>query len=67
MEILEFGNKENKSIILMHGFQCPYQIWNKYIEYYKDKYNVEIEKDVIGDTSGAYKKLLLALIAQKTS
>ena len=40
----------------------------KYIkEYYKDKYNVEIEKDVIGDTSGAYQKLLLALIAQKTS
>ena len=45
-----------------------YMLDMKYIkEYYKDKYNVEIEKDVIGDTSGAYKKLLLALIAQKTS
>ena len=42
MEILEFGNKENKSIILMHGFQCPYQIWNKYIEYYKDKYHIVV-------------------------
>ena len=42
MEILEFGNKENKSIILMHGFQCPFQIWNKYIEYYKDKYHIVV-------------------------
>ena len=42
VEILEFGNKENKSIILMHGFQCPYQIWNKYIEYYKDKYHIVV-------------------------
>lgn len=40
MKILEFGNKENKRIILMHGFQCPYQIWNRYIEYYKDKYHI---------------------------
>ncbi len=40
MEILEFGNRKNKSIILMHGFQCPYQIWDKYIEYYKDKYHI---------------------------
>lgn len=40
MEILEFGNKENKSFILIHGFQCPYQIWNKYIEYYKNKYHI---------------------------
>ena len=35
----------------------------KYIkEYYKDKYKIEMEKDVIGDTSGMYQKLLLALI-----
>ena len=26
----------------MHGFQCPYQIWNKYIEYYKDKYHIVV-------------------------
>lgn len=40
MEILEFGNKENKKIILIHGFQSPYQVWNEYIEYYKDKYHI---------------------------
>ena len=35
----------------------------KYIkEYYKDKYKIEMEKDVIGDTSGMYQKLLLALM-----
>lgn len=35
MEILEFGNIKKKKIILLHGFECPYQIWNDYIEYYK--------------------------------
>ena len=40
VEILEFGNQDNKSIILIHGFQCPYQMWNQYIEYYKDKYHI---------------------------
>ena len=40
MEILEFGNKANKKIILIHGFQSPYQVWNEYIEYYKNKYHI---------------------------
>ncbi len=40
MDILEFGNKANQSIILIHGFQCPYQIWNKYIEHYKNQYHI---------------------------
>ena len=40
MEILEFGNKENKKIILIHGFQSPYQVWNEYIEYYKKDYHI---------------------------
>lgn len=31
MEILEFENKENKKNLLIHGFQSPYQVWNKYI------------------------------------
>lgn len=31
-------------------------------EYYKEKYKVEMEKDIIGDTSGTYQKLLLALV-----
>ena len=40
MQILEFGNKENKKIILIHGFQSPYQVWNEYIEYYKKDYHI---------------------------
>lgn len=40
MEILEFGSKQNKSMLLLHGFQCPYQIWNEYIAYYKDRYHI---------------------------
>lgn len=40
MEILEFGNKANKKIILIHGFQSPYQIWEDYIEYYKNDFHI---------------------------
>lgn len=29
VEILEFGNKENKSIILMHGFPVSYVLMEK--------------------------------------
>jgi esterase/lipase len=40
MEILEFGNKNKKKIILIHGFQSPYQLWEKYIEHYKTDFHV---------------------------
>ena len=40
MQILEFGNKNNKKIILIHGFQSPYQVWDKYIEHYKNDYHI---------------------------
>lgn len=40
MEILEYGDKENKKIILIHGFQSPYQVWNEYIEYYKKDFHI---------------------------
>ena len=40
MEILEFGNKEKEKIILIHGFETPYQIWEKYIEHYKNDYHI---------------------------
>ena len=40
MEILEFGNKEKDKIILIHGFETPYQIWEKYIEHYKNNYHI---------------------------
>ena len=31
MKILEFGDTSKRKIILIHGFQCPWQVWNKYI------------------------------------
>jgi len=40
MEILEFGNKENKKIILIHGFQSPYQVWDEYVKYYERDYHI---------------------------
>lgn len=40
MEILEFGNKNNKKIILIHGFQSPYQVWDEYIKYYEKDYHI---------------------------
>lgn len=40
MEVLEFGNKDKEKIILIHGFESPYQIWDKYIEYYKTQYHI---------------------------
>ena len=40
MEILEYGNPKNDKIILIHGFQSPYQLWNDYIDYYKNDYCV---------------------------
>lgn len=40
MKILEFGDTGKRKIILIHGFQCPWQVWNKYIEYYKNKFHI---------------------------
>lgn len=40
MEILEYGNKRNPKIILIHGFESPYQIWEDYIDYYKNNYHI---------------------------
>lgn len=40
MEILEFGDKSKRKIILIHGFQCPFQVWNKYIEHYKNYFHI---------------------------
>ena len=28
MKILEFGDTGKRKIILLHGFQCPWQVWN---------------------------------------
>lgn len=42
MKILEFGNINKRKIILIHGFQSPWQVWNKYIEHYKNDYHIII-------------------------
>lgn len=42
MEILEFGDRNKRKIIFIHGFQCPYQIWEKYIEHYQKDYHIII-------------------------
>lgn len=38
MEILEYGNPKQDKIILIHGFESPYQIWDDYVKYYKNDY-----------------------------
>ncbi len=40
MEIFEFGDKSNRKIIFIHGFQSPYQVWNPYIEHYKKDFHI---------------------------
>ncbi len=38
MKITAYGKKENKKIILIHGFESLTAIWEKYIEVLSDKY-----------------------------
>lgn len=40
MEILEYGKDNNEIIILIHGFQTPYQILDKYIEHFSRRFHV---------------------------
>lgn len=40
MEILEFGDTNNRKMIFIHGFQSPYQVWNKYIEHYQNDFHI---------------------------
>ncbi len=40
MEIIKYGDENNKRIILIHGFESPYQIWEDYIEHYRKSYCV---------------------------
>lgn len=40
MKILEFGDVSKRKIILIHGFQIPWQVWNKYIEHYKNDFHI---------------------------
>ena len=40
MKILEFGDKSKRKLILIHGFQSPWQVWEKYIKHYKNDFHV---------------------------
>lgn len=40
MKILEFGDTSKRKLVLIHGFQSPWQVWDKYIEHYKDDYHI---------------------------
>ena len=63
MKILEVGDTSKRRIILIHGFQCPWQVWNKYIEYYEKKFHIivpimsghnpEVKDDFISFTDDA--------------
>lgn len=63
MKILEFGDTSKRKIILIHGFQCPWHVWNKYIEYYEKKFHIivpimsghnpEVKDDFISFTADA--------------
>ena len=42
MKIIEFGNKNNKKIILIHGLSMPYQIFDRLIDNYVTEYHIII-------------------------
>ena len=42
MEFHTFGNKNNKSVILIHGVLTPWQIWEKQINFLKEKFYIVV-------------------------
>ena len=40
MKILEFGDNSKQKLILIHGFQSPWQVWEPYIAHYKKDFHV---------------------------
>lgn len=40
MKILEYGNASKPKIILIHGFQSPWQVWEHYIEHFKGRFHI---------------------------
>lgn len=54
MKILEFGDKQKEKIILIHGLNIPWQMWNEEIEIYSRQYHVIVPVlngyDTEGDT-----------------
>ena len=41
MKILSYGNKANPTVLFIHGFQSPYQVWTPFIEAFKEKYHID--------------------------
>ena len=42
MQILEFGSEGKPLLVFIHGLESPYQVFNEYIDYYKEKYHIII-------------------------
>ncbi len=40
MRILEYGNPNDPVILLIHGFESPYQVWDDYVARYQENYYV---------------------------
>ena len=40
MEILEFGNQEKDILMLIHGFETPWQVWEEYIAHFRNRYHI---------------------------
>ena len=63
MEILEFGNKSSNKIVLIHGFQTPYQVLKDYIDYKDIVFKDAEMSEVVGD-DGELELINLTLIGQ---
>jgi len=42
MDILEFGNKNKEVLLMIHGFESPYQLFEDYIRFFSDNYHIFI-------------------------
>ena len=42
MKILEFGSTDKRKLLLIHGFQSPWQVWDKYIEHCKNDFHITV-------------------------
>lgn len=40
MRILEYGNPNDPVILLIHGFESPYQVWDDYVAHFQGNYHI---------------------------
>lgn len=40
MKIIEYGNRNNPKLVLIHGFESPITIWDEYIAYYQTYFHI---------------------------